>query len=564
MKFLLIRIKKFSFKTVSSLKYSEKISDLEKSLKLDEDCYIVFIGYEKKDSESYITDFIKIITEDKTIDLKKRFILYPYIHITEKPTCPNHGLNLHNKVYKCFKDNNLNCYKIPYGWIKTFSINTVDIPFEKFYSIPILVQNKDPVFLKPNSKIYMVRGNKIVDNFEENNHIPEIKSNSKSILGVEFFRTVVSDSGNITFYDTGFLLKKLIEEYIYRNILESSLNVKLVQTPCILNSKINEISKYLKLFPARQYIFKIPKDRVLRFASCPGMFSLFKEFFLIRKKIPLYFFEMVTSAFRLENKGELKSLRRLRGFTMPDCHGLIPCDPSIIFEELKKLYILTLQIMSGLNLGPFLKINIKTTDFFYNKHGPELLSIFADSGKIIKLELWTEQFYYYYFKFELVLDIDGEELQLSTIQLDNKNAEIYGLKLKDSKEPLNIIHYSPTGSVERIIYALKVLNKIPFWAQPFNFRIIIPFGQNILKDAAVEHFKKYRVEIDISNKTLGSKIKDFYKSSVERYCIFGHEEIKTNKISIIERNHIYNISLTELYQKYTPHNNYTYFSRFIA
>ena len=75
-------------------------------------------------------------------------------------------------------------------------------------------------------------------------------------------------------------------------------------------------------FPARQYnIDADGKKLFLRFAACFGQFLMAHDFQMSYKNLPYRLYELTRYSFRREQSGELVGLRRLRAFTMPDCHA---------------------------------------------------------------------------------------------------------------------------------------------------------------------------------------------------------------------------------------------------
>ena len=61
---------------------------------------------------------------------------------------------------------------------------------------------------------------------------------------------------------------------------------------------------------------------MLRYACCFGAFRILSDTFLTWKNLPLAIYELSTYSFRLEKRGEVVGLKRLRGFTMPDMHTI--------------------------------------------------------------------------------------------------------------------------------------------------------------------------------------------------------------------------------------------------
>ena len=72
--------------------------------------------------------------------------------------------------------------------------------------------------------------------------------------------------------------------------------------------------------------------------------------------------------------------------------------------------------------------------------------------------MWKEKFFYFILKWEFnFIDNLGKASALSTDQIDVENGKRYNIEYTDeNNKPQNpiILHNSPSGAVERIIYAL--------------------------------------------------------------------------------------------------------------
>ena len=158
-----------------------------------------------------------------------------------------------------------------------------------------------------------------------------------------------SDGGNMRYYPKGRLMKSLIETYVTRMIHEYG-GIE-VETPVMYDSNHPSIHSYFNRFPARQYnIQSDNKQLFLRFAACFGQFLMAKDFQISYKQLPLKLYELTRYSFRREKSGELVGLRRLRAFSMPDCHAFCR-DMDQAKEEFVKRFELSLRVIEGLGLS---------------------------------------------------------------------------------------------------------------------------------------------------------------------------------------------------------------------
>ena len=68
------------------------------------------------------------------------------------------------------------------------------------------------------------------------------------------------------------------------------------------------------------------------------------------KQLPLRMYELTKYAFRREKSGEVTGLRRLRCFTMPDCHAFV-ADIDQAKEEFMTRFQMSMGIMDSLELN---------------------------------------------------------------------------------------------------------------------------------------------------------------------------------------------------------------------
>ena len=146
---------------------------------------------------------------------------------------------------------------------------------------------------------------------------PHVKLMKK--MGIADYESA-SDAGNMRFYPKGKLIKSLIEQYVTTKVIE--YGAMEVETPIMYDSKHPSMASYFNRFPARQYTIQSDnKQLFLRFAACFGQFLMARDFHISYKNLPLKLYELTRYSFRREKSGELVGLRRLRAFSMPDCHA---------------------------------------------------------------------------------------------------------------------------------------------------------------------------------------------------------------------------------------------------
>ena len=356
-----------------------------------------------------------------------------------------------------------------------------------------------------------------------------------------------SDPGNLRYYPKGRLVKALIEELVGQRVRE--YGAMEVECPVMYDFEHPALKSYLNRFPARQYIVQTPNKRAfLRFSACFGQFLIMKDMVISYKQLPLSLYELTRYSFRAEQRGELAGLRRLRAFTMPDCHALVS-DVAMAKKELMVRFEVVWKLLAdcGLAMPDDLEVGMRVTKAFWDANRDFVVAYAKRWGKPILLEMWAEQFFYFAQKYEWnFVDANDKAAALTTDQIDTENAERFGITFTDEKgekrHPL-ILHLSPSGAIERVLYAL--LEKaaanakagrppmLPVWLSPTQLRIL-PVGADQL-DAAravLAQFEGIRVDLDDSDGTLGKKIRTAEKEWVPYIVVIGKKEVESGRLSV--------------------------------
>jgi threonyl-tRNA synthetase len=270
------------------------------------------------------------------------------------------------------------------------------------------------------------------------------------------------------------------------------------------------------------------------------------------KLLPVKLYELTRYSFRREKSGEVVGLKRLRAFTMPDCHAMC-ADLEQAKKEFFIRFDLCIDVLANIGLvKDDYEIAMRFTKDFYAEHKDFITSIVQKFGKPILAEVWTERFFYFALKWDLnFVDNQDKAAALSTDQIDVENAKRYDITFVDEKGekqyPL-ILHCSPSGAIERDIYALlekayreQMAGKapmLPLWLSPTQVRLI-PISDKFL-DKVVEIAQKFevacvRVDIDDTSATLQKKIREAEQEWVPYIAVIGEKEVESGKLSVRDR-----------------------------
>ncbi|TRO50066.1 threonine--tRNA ligase, partial [Candidatus Bathyarchaeota archaeon] len=326
-----------------------------------------------------------------------------------------------------------------------------------------------------------------------------------------------------------------------------------VETPVMYDFNHPSLSDYLNRFPARQYLLQSEdKELFLRFAACFGQFLMVHDTQFSYKQMPLKLYELTRYSFRREKSGEVCGLRRLRAFTMPDCHAFCT-NLEQAKKEFKTRFNLCIRVLDSIGLSKDdYEIALRFTRDFYEENKEFIAELAKIYGKPLLAEVWKERFFYFKLKWDAnFVDNQDKAAALSTDQIDVENAKRYDITYVDEKgEKLNplILHCSPSGAIERCVYALlekayKTQQKgelpmLPLWLSPTQVRLI-PISDGF-KDKVEEISKKManrciRVDIDERAATLQKRIRDAEMEWVPYVIVIGQRELESGVLSVRDR-----------------------------
>ncbi|MDE1813299.1 MAG: threonine--tRNA ligase [Thaumarchaeota archaeon] len=554
------------------IKSAEEIDPQSKRL---EEIVVAFVAVEESDNEVVAKKAIVEISESMQKIGCSKLLLYPYAHLSSKLASPTTALLLLQDMEK--NATGLEVHRAPFGWTKSYKLQVKGHPLAENSKTITAGEEKDSSSnaLKAESKIIsywhiLTPDGKLHDidkfNFAKCQNLevlakyeaakkravdeppPHVKLMKK--LAIADYEPA-SDAGNMRFYPNGRLMKSLIERYVTDKVMEYGGFE--VETPIMYDSHHPSMESYFHRFPARQYsIDSEGKHLFLRFAACFGQFLMAKDFQLSYKNLPLKLYELTRYSFRREQSGELVGLRRLRAFTMPDCHAMC-MDMNQAKEEFRKRFELSRDVIKGLGIeSEDYEMAIRFTEEFYNENKSLIEEIVAKIGKPVLVEMWKERFFYFVLKWEFnYVDNLGKASALSTDQIDVENGKRYNIEfMDDTNKPQNpiILHNSPSGAIERVIYTL--LEKaakdqregrkpmFPLWLAPTQVRLI-PVKPEFLNyceklaDKLTEN--DIRVDVDDRNESVGKSIRDAETEWIRYIIVIGEKEVNSTTLSIRDR-----------------------------
>ncbi|MCK4458983.1 MAG: threonine--tRNA ligase, partial [Methanosarcinales archaeon] len=267
------------------------------------------------------------------------------------------------------------------------------------------------------------------------------------------------------------------------------------------------------------------------------------------RNLPLKMIEMTRYSFRREQHGELVGLRRLRAFTMPDMHTLCS-DMDRAIAEFKDQYAMCMAVLADIGLDRDYEVAIRFTRDFYAENQEFITELVKIVDKPVLIELWDSRFFYFVIKFEFnYIDTMNKASALSTVQIDVENAERYGIeytgKNGDKLRP-TILHCSPSGAIERCIYALLEkahltseaggVPTLPTWLSPTHVRLIPVADRHIeYAEGVARALSGVRVDIDNREETVGKRIRAAGREWIPYVVVIGDKEVESGVLSVTIR-----------------------------
>jgi threonyl-tRNA synthetase len=510
-----------------------------------------------------------------------KIIIYPYAHLSSNLARPVEALKVVKAMEVHAKEKDIATYRAPFGWNKQFTISIKGHPLaeqsrvvlpaevkeEKEEKVSEAVKAEEKLksvwyILEPSGKMVPVvefsfKGHKNLERFAKY-EISKVRASQQMPPHVTLMKRLEiadyelgSDPGNIRWYPKGRLIKSLLEQFVTAKMVE--YGAMEVETPVMYDFHHPSLSDYMNRFPARQYLLKSEdKELFLRFAACFGQFLMVHDAQFSYRHMPLRVYELTRYSFRREKSGEVVGLRRLRAFTMPDCHAFCT-DLKQAKTEFVTRFKLCVEVLDEIGLPKEdYEGAIRFTKDFYEENKEFVNSLAKTFRKPLLVEMWNQRFFYFILKWDFnFVDNQDKAAALSTDQIDVENAKRYDINYVDEKgekrHPL-ILHCSPSGAIERVVYALlenayRIQQSgkspmLPLWLSPTQIRVI-PMSDKFLKEAeklaTVIEANCVRVDIDDRPLTLQKRVREAEMEWVPYIVVLGQREIDAGVLAVRDR-----------------------------
>ncbi|OPX60586.1 MAG: Threonine--tRNA ligase [Methanobacterium sp. PtaB.Bin024] len=570
MRILLIHSDHLKYQTKSKTRIAEKIDDEKKKGEFD-NALVVFTAIEKEDEknpDAVVQNAVKEITDVSGKVKADNIVIYPYAHLSSSLGSPAVAKDVLTKMESELAMGDLNVGRAPFGWYKSFEVSCKGHPLSEL-SRNISSEGPDEEAEKASeseeSEFYILKDGKLFDIGKftfDNEDLEKLvdyemgcgESTGEEPPHVKLMREKKladyepsADVGHLRWYPKGRLVRDLLADYVYT--LVTDRGAMPVETPIMYDLADDAIRVHAEKFGERQYRMDSgKKDLMLRYACCFGAFRILSDSFLTWKNLPVGIYELSTYSFRLEKKGEVVGLKRLRGFTMPDLHTVC-ANVEQSLEEFED------QIEMCKKTGEDLDVNyeviFRATADFVEENREWINSAAAMIGKPVLMEILPKRKHYWICKMDFAaIDFLGRPIENPTIQIDVESGERFGITYIDQEEKEHhpiILHCSPTGSIERVICSLLEKSAIemkekppmlPTWLIPTQVRVIpiaerhMEFAQDLARELQDAHI---RVDVDDRPETVGKKIRNAGGEWVPFVVVIGDREMEGSELTVTVR-----------------------------
>jgi threonyl-tRNA synthetase len=255
----------------------------------------------------------------------------------------------------------------------------------------------------------------------------------------------------------------------------------------------------------------------LRPMCCPHHIQVYNAKPRSYRDLPIRIAEL-GKMYRYERSGVVGGLSRVRCMTLNDAHLFVR--PDQVRDEILGVLNLMKKAYADLGITEYRFRLSKNDDPFF--------------------EAWNEAAFYGPKIDVQVKDVLGREETLSTIQADQHLPEMFHLEYQDAddtaKRPV-MIHRGVISTMERMISYLIELyaGAFPPWLAPVQV-VIVPIADRHFEYAkqveAQLQAKDFRVENDLSDKRMNSKIRDAQLQKVPYVLVIGDKEMDAKAVAV--------------------------------
>jgi threonyl-tRNA synthetase len=351
-------------------------------------------------------------------------------------------------------------------------------------------------------------------------------------------------SGLAVWHPKGGMLRKLVEDH--SRDLHERFGFEFVFTPHLAKSDLWWTSGHLDYYAENMFPgMDLDNDQEYRVKpmNCPFHVLVYKSRARSYRDLPIRLSEL-GAVYRYEKSGVVHGLLRARGFTQDDSHTF--CTEEQLGAELALHLDFVLTWLRDAGFTEF-EADLSTQPEkapvgeqhrwdFAEKALAEALDASGISYRIA-----AGEGAFYGPKIDMhVKDAIGRRWQLSTIQLDFLLPDRFGLEYAAAgnvAERPYMIHCAKAGSMERFMGVLieHHAGALPMWLAPVQVSIIpVADRHQEYAEAVAERLRdgRLRVELDLSDDTVGDKIRKALTQKHPAVIVVGDDDVAGSTVGL--------------------------------
>ncbi len=363
-------------------------------------------------------------------------------------------------------------------------------------------------------------------------HLEEAKKRDHRRLGpqLDLFHLSEESPGSPFWHPKGMVIWNELEDLRRRE--NRRRGYAEVKTPLIYDIEVYKTSGHYENY--RENMFFIPQEErtfALKPMNCPGHMLLFGSKLRSYKELPIRFAESST-LHRDELAGALHGLLRVRHITQDDAH--IFCTDEQIQPEIDAMIEYARDLYALFGVTPNAELSTRPekrlgTEEQWDRAEGALEEALKRHG--LPYVIAEGEGTFYGPKIDLhMTDVLGRGWQMGTIQLDYQMPMRFGLTYMGSDNQEHhpvVIHRALLGSLERFIGILTEHygGAFPFWLAPVQIRILpVAHDHHGPAEELAAQLAPYRVEVDMSDETLGKRIRNAEVEKIPYAIVYGDKE----------------------------------------
>lgn len=314
-----------------------------------------------------------------------------------------------------------------------------------------------------------------------------------------------------------------------------------VSTPHLAKIELYKISGHADKFGDELFRVSSKKghDLVLKPVQCPHQTQIYASRMRSYRELPISYMES-EKQYRAEKTGEVGGLNRVYAITVEDGHTF--CRPDQVKDQIKNLVNIIRDFYTSLGMWENHWVSLSVRDYEHPEKyiGDKddwdlcekiLTEISEEMG--LKAKRCEGEAALYGPKLDFMFkDATGREVQIPTVQLDFATPKRFNLTYIDEEgkqaAPV-MIHRAILGSYERFMALLieHFAGAFPYWLAPVQMHVI-PVSEKTL-DYSCKVYNKLkqagvRADVDMSNESLGKKIRNAEMQKIPYILIVGQKE----------------------------------------